>query len=328
MSDTKMVLAHMPDYAAVNFDHDSFKMVGTPTCAQIGISNEHGWLFIGGTHGLARMVNSQGSGWRMPNGLADVEELRTSKAERVGDYAMLRKLLFDQGQLYVLTDTYLDRIDLETNCITRLADVQTLCNQRYALLYDVIISDKCALLATTAGLYRVGNGKDIRHDDVTALNWTLVPIPEASDLPLFLLPVSNTGNPHDWAKWPGQVYVITGSYTKKGAHVHRFAVQDVCHQPINDDTIKPVADYVYWERISDIGSLLDCSDCFVTDGLSYLAPFRQKKSRALILYNGLTKARSLINLELQVEDTITSITRNSMHGNWLIAGSFGLKTNI
>lgn len=274
------------------------------------------------------MAHADGSGWHMPAGLQHINELADCTAQPISNYTMVRKLLFDQGILYVLTDSCLDRIDLESNAVVRLADVQKLCNQRYSIFYDLIISDKCALLATSAGLVRVGNGKDIRTDGQSSLDWTHVNVPEATDLPLFLLPVSVSGNPHDWAKGAGQIYIITGSYTKKGAHVHRFAVLDVTCQDICDDTIAPVPDLVFKDRIGDIGSLLTCSDCFLTDGLFYLAPFRQKKSRALVLYNGLTKARTTINLDLAVEDTITSITRNSTHGNWLVAGSFGLKTNI
>lgn len=328
MNDEKLVVAQMPDFAAITFDQEVLKAVGTLTCAQVGISDDQGWLFVGGTHGLAKLVDHGGNGWRMPEGLRDVNELSNMQTVRVGDYSMVRKLLFDQDFLYVLTDTCLDRINLQTNTTVRLADAQRLCNQRYALLYDVIVSDKCALLACSAGLYRVGNGKNIKTDTVSSLQWAAVEIPEATDLSLFLMPVSVTGNPHDWAKGAGQVYVITGSYTKKGAHVHRFAVKDVVEHEIAHDTIAPVPDLVFKDRIADIGSLLACSDCFLTDGLFYLAPFKQKKSKPMILYNGLNKARTTINLELQAEDTITSITRNSMHGNWLVAGSFGLKTNI
>ena len=328
MSDSKLVVVQMPDFASVTFDQKSIESVGTPTCAQIGISNDEGWLFVGGTHGLAKLANTDGIGWQMPIGLRHVNELQGCTMQRIGDYTMVRKLLFDQGILYVLTDNCLDRIDLVTNTTTRLASVESICKQRYSIFYDLIVSDKCALLATSAGLVRVGNGKDIRIDDAPSLDWMPLSVPETSDLPLFLLPVSISGNPHDWAKGAGQIYIITGSYTKKGAHVHRFAAQDVTGSPIDDDTIAPIPDLVFKDRIGDIGSLLMCSDCFLTDGLFYLAPFRQKKSRALILYNGLTKARTTINLDLAVEDTITSITRNSTHGNWLVAGSFGLKTNI
>lgn len=321
----KIVVTQMPQFKAITFERDAIKTIGTPTCAQIVNNDGHGWLFVGGTHGLAIMLTASGHGWSIPMGLCG---LSTSYARPIGNYTMVRKILFDQGFLYVLTDTQFDRIDLQTNQITQLAQVQKLCNQRYSIFYDVIVSDKCALLATSAGLYRVGNQKNIMHDDVTNLNWTLVNVPEATDLSLFLLPVSSTGNPHDWAKGLGQVYIITGSYTKKGAHVHRFAVQDVMNHEITDATIAPVPDLVFMDRISDIGSLLICSDCFSTDGLFYLAPFQQKKSKPMQLYNGLTKSRTPINLELGVEDTITCITRNSMHGNWLVAGSFGLKTNI
>lgn len=328
MSDTKLILAQMPEFDTVTFEQDSFGKIGIPTCVQIGISDDQGWLFIGGTAGVAKMVNAEGNGWQMPQGLSDVKELQGMHAEPIGNYSMVRKLLFDQGFLYVLTDTCLDRIDLRTNQSVQLATTTQLCDQRYALFYDVIISDKCALLATSAGLYRVGNGKSILRDDSSTLDWMPVDVPEATDLSLFLLPVSKSGNLHDWAKGAGQIYIITGTYTKKGAHIHRFAVQDVVDHEITDDTISPVPDFVFKDRITDIGSLLVCSDCFSTDGLFYLAPYRQKKTRAMIVCNGLTRARTMINLDLAVEDTITCISRNSMHGNWLVAGSFGLKTNI
>lgn len=328
ISSSKLLIVQMPDFASTAFEQNSLQAVGTLTCAQVGISDKYGWLFIGGTHGLAKMVDVDGNGWDMPQGLQHVDRLQGMYAQPVGNYTMVRKILFDQGFLYVLTDTQFDRIDLETNEIISLATTEQLCNQRYAIFYDALVSDKCALLATSAGLYRVGNKKNIMHDNAFNLNWTQLKVPEATDLSLFLLPVSNSGNPHDWAKGSGQVYIITGSYTKKGAHVHRFAVEDVANHDITDTTIAPVPDLVFMDRISDIGSLLICSDCFSTDGLFYLAPFQQKKSKPMQLYNGLTRSRTPINLELKIEDTITCITRNSTHGNWLVAGSFGLKTNI
>lgn len=328
LNDSKLVVAQMPDVAAITVEQDALKAIGSLTCAQIGISDDQGWLFVGGTHGLAKMVTHDGKGWCMPEGLRAVSELQDMHAECIGNYKMVRKILFDQGFLYVLTDTQFDRIDLRTNHTTCLATTGNLCNQRYAIFYDALVSDKCALLSTSAGLYRVGNGKNCMCDDETCLEWTAVTIPEAADSSLFLLPLSITGNPHDWAKGAGQIYIITGSYTKKGAHVHRFAVKDVVDHEITNDTVTPVPDLVFKDRIGDIGSLLMCSDCFLTDGLFYLAPFKQKKSKPMMLYNGLTKARSTIDLKLEGEDTITGITRNSMHGNWLVAGSFGLKTNI
>lgn len=329
MSNSKMMIAQFPEFKTILFDELSISPIGTPTCAQIGINDQNGWIFIGGTRGLGYVCDENGNGWRMPEGLTDIAPLQQMKVKKLGDYTMVRKLIFDAGCLYVLTDESFDRIDLQNGFrATRLATIKKLINQRYSIFYDAIVSDSCALITTSAGMFRVGNNCSIQTDDEHTLNWTLVNVPDATDSPLFLIPTSVSGNANDWARGVGQVYIITGSYTKQGARVHRYAVDHPEHASITDQTIMPVADLVIKDHYSDIGSLLMCSDCFATDGLYFFAPVKPKKNKPMLLYNGLTRSRTLINVGLEADDVISCITRNSYYGNWLIAGSFGLKTNI
>lgn len=329
MSNSALMIAQFPDFKTLMFTADQLASIGAPTCAEIGINDQQGWIFIGGTKGLACICDSQGNGWPMPAGLSDLSQLQGMRAQSIGTYSMIRKLMFDAGYLYVLSDEFFDRIDLQNGfATTRLAQIKNLADQRYSIFYDAIVSDSCALITTSAGMFRVGNDRSIKVDDERSLDWTSMKVPDATDLPLFLIPMSVSSRANDWARGAGQVYIITGSYTKQGARVHRYAVNHPEGLPITDQTIAPVADLVIKDHYSDIGSLLACSDCFATDGLFFFAPIRPKKNKPMQLYNGLTKGRTLINLELKPEDVITSIARNSYYGNWLVAGSFGLKTNI
>lgn len=329
ISNAKIMLAQFPDFKTATIKADDLMQVGTPTCAEIGVNSTHGWVFVGGTNGLACVCDQNGNGWRMPQGLSDLHLLDGMRVKKIGNYAMVRKLIYDAGFLYVLTDETFDRIDLEHDfAITRLATIKKMTDQRFSLFYDAIVSENCALITSSAGLFRVGNNHNIQIDNEKSMEWTSLNVPDATDLPLFLIPMTVSGRACDWARGVGQVYIITGSYTKQGARVHRYAINNPENSPITDSTIEPVADLVIKDHYSDIGNLVTCSDCFATDGLFFFAAFRSKKNKPMQLYNGLTKSRTHINLEIAAEDVITSISRNSYYGNWLIAGSFGLKTNI
>ena len=119
--------------------------------AEIGANDTHGWIFVGGVNGLAVLCNSDGSGWQLNEGLDyDLEPIRNMAFKRIGNYKFVRKIIADKQFLYVLTDTVLDRIDLNTIdftldadelVVTPLADAITLAKNSYGTFYDLIISE-------------------------------------------------------------------------------------------------------------------------------------------------------------------------------------------
>ena len=78
--------------------------------------NNAGYLFVGGTHGLAVLVNNQGFSWDARIGLGNnLRGLVAGTAfKKIGSYKFIRKLICDDehGLLYVLSDSTFDRIDI------------------------------------------------------------------------------------------------------------------------------------------------------------------------------------------------------------------------
>ncbi len=108
------------------------------------------------------------------------------------------------------------------------------------IFIDCAISGFFGLLATTGGLFRVGNGKRVN----TAMNesdvsWILVTIPEGINAPIQLLSVSQTGRHQDVAQGiGGNIYVFSAHVGVDQSRVHRFSVQTIDENPMQEDTIQ------------------------------------------------------------------------------------------
>jgi len=323
--------------SALIFSGGVLDTLGPICAAEITANNTHGWLFVGGVYGLAVFCNPDGSGWQMPagigNGFSGLQKDMLFK--KIGNYEFVRKLISDDQFLYVLTDHYLDRIDLrainfasDTLCAVRLASAQELASGPYALLKDVIISQKCALLAHTNGLSRVGDDKDIRFNTAQTLAWTPLQVYDAAGPVSGLIPISITGRGQDVARFSaGQVYVITGSIGKNSARLNRLAIQNVTHKPMSEETITPLRDFVAVDRISNFVNIGAFSSLFATDGTMFFTVIDRNKSKSALLTHSFGTSKITIPLPFKDASNIVRIVRSSAWGNWLIAGDFGLLIN-
>ncbi len=269
------------------------------TCTRLGQT-----IFVGGVHGLAAVT---------PN---------ATESKIIGSYSMVRKLIADGDFLYVLTDDYLDRLRFDSvsnnfTCV-RLACAYDVTKQTQSIFYDAIISDTFALLAHNKGMSRVGDGKDIRADDQHSLNWTSVPIPDGFQVATALIPVTVTGRPEDFARYPGQVYVITANIAYQQSSLHRFVV--------NSNIILPVEDYVTPNHIGKLVSLGAYSSLFSTNGTLFFTAVNGDATQAATLYSGFRNSKTTVPLSLKQAKHITSI-KQTENGTWLIGGDFGLRIN-
>ncbi len=216
-------------------------------------------LFVGGAQGLVAI-----SLWKEQQ----PKQLHTV----IGNYRHIRSLQCDDYYLYVLTNNTFDRIDLndieqaftsnKAIPICTLATPAAL-NMPFGSFADAIVSSKLGLLATSFGLFRVGNGCDITRVAVASpadLAWTRVNLPEMSEAGSIRQLLSITP-PHALAR-NGMLYVLAQSATANSSRVYRLSIADVdaTQTPIDDATVLPI------------------NDCFVKGSPSFFIEFGSRRS--------------------------------------------------
>lgn len=301
------------------------------------------WFVVGGTGGVAILADAQGMGWQ--GSMSSLADLPTGLSfKQLGNYSFVRKLISDGTFLYVLTDKTLDRIELSAPHI-KSGNIQRVMLAAQGLLpgttdngsfADVLISGKFALLATSQGLFRVGNGGDITTaTSVQAVDWQYVETPESAGPVLKLYPLSTTANEQDVAL-NGQVYALNAYIGMLQATLNRYDL--VLPSSISTTTMQLVPD-LYVKGI--ISSFIDFSNfrnsctmqgsrLFSTNSLDI-----QSKLFAQLLPSGIKSGafhaiHGSIQLPLMLSSPgtiIGSVLRRSASGGLLIWGDFGLRVN-
>lgn len=276
-------------------------------------------LWIGGVGGLALLEQDGARG------------IITCK--KVGNFSFVKKLIFDECYLFVLTDTTLDRIDIAKSdfkndqlVVTRLANADDLLSEKNSYFYDCIVSGPLALLAHNKGLSRIANDHDVRVDDMQTIAWADVSITPKSQPCIALSVVSVTGRPSDVARHgAGQIYAVCGSKQERNAKVYRLAVTQ--QESINDTTVVPLNDYVVKDLPPFYFNLRSYTPGFFTDGtLSFITQNKKKRQPASITSHYGT-LRNETQIKINDASTITHMVRVSATGKWVIAGDFGLVVN-
>lgn len=334
----KIMFAETDDPLQITtFTSDVLHKLGPLNAAEIAFNYPFGWLIAGGAYGLAVLCNEDGTGWYIGN--LDDSFLNLSKTmqfKRIGDYRFVRKIIADEQFLYILTDTSFDCIDLSLSDFstgrlytTHLADTHQFDETGLGIFIDAIVSEKCAILATISGLYRIGNGQDIRQDDDTTINWTRVPIHDGAGPVVAMATISITGRAQDVARGPGQLYVVTGSTGAHSARLHRYAIENVINRPISNSTIKPLRDFLAENHQSYFANIGNFSSLFATDGTLFFTQGmqRRKKMKTQVINNSFGRNRRAMPLALEPDAVITCITRDYGSGAWMVGGDFGLIVN-
>jgi len=319
--------------------------LGFINAAEIASAGGSAWLFVGGAGGLAVLTRDDGIGWEDPPGLGQgFSGLHVgTKFKLIGSYKNVRKLVYDDNFLYVLTDIKLDRIDLVNSAfstgdlvVTTVAAVGLMPGvSNYSTFFDVIISNKFALLATTDGLFRIANGKDIRS--AHSGDWSKITIPEGSGPVIQLFAISKTGKEQDSACFDGgNIYALVAFIGKNRAQANRFSTQSVDRAEITDETIQPLPDLFVQNIPSYFVSFGQFRDWIVSDGALFLHEINRNLCEDPVIY-ALRVARSGIRfladknpaLPLTLHDAcfLLPVLRNSATGSWLLAGNDGLRIN-
>ncbi len=317
--------------------------LGALTSAEIGNDGTSGWLFVGGIGGVAVLSKDDNTGWtfatQLGDGFAGLTDGMSFK--QIGNYSFVRKLIADGTNLYVLSDTKLDRIDVTVAGFGSITTLVTNDTFGADTLVDIVVSGKFALLATSKGIFRIANDSDVT---AATPRWTSVSVPEGNPPTLQLYAISSTGLVTDVAKnGGGMIYALVAYDGSNRGQLNRYAVADVSATAITDTTLQPFNDFFIKNDTFTGGvpsyfvSFGQYRTLFATDGTSYFNarnasypsdPFLRVLPIAAITGFRFEGRRSLtIPVDIAGATIINALVRNSATGSWITAGDFGLRVN-
>jgi hypothetical protein len=224
------------DTNAIAITSGALDEIGIIKAATITAYSNHGYLFVGGTNGLAVLINNQGYSWDALTGLGNNLAGLTAGSyfKKIGSYSFIRKLICDetQGLLYVVSDSTFDRIDIQaSNFITSDIQKTTLATRgqsplnAYDTINDAVVSRSLCILGTSNGLYQNGPSTDIRITEGTDIHWQKIPLAEGLCTARQIFCVTYTGREQDLtSEHGGNIYVLDTNPGKNLAMVHRFTI--------------------------------------------------------------------------------------------------------
>jgi len=325
--------------------------IGPITATEIASNGTNGWIFVGGSDGLAILSNPDGTGWNIgANQLANKFDGLTNgmSFKKIGNYRFVKKLIYDGDFLFVITNDLIDRINLTTTDFSseKLDSVTIATKESLKIIsnngaiLDAIVSQAFAIIATTGGLLRIEDDQDIRTvTNQIESNWIPIAIPEIAGAPTQLLSVTTTGREQDITRTiGGQLYVLTSSTGFDQSRINRFAITSLENdQPMQKETIEQFDDLFVENIPSFFINFGDFNSIFATDGALYFAS--RSKNNIQPPRTVLTPAhpapqvaarnvgeRSLtVAIPLQNGTEINALQRSQASGSWVIAGDFGMQ---
>ncbi len=319
--------------------------VGPITALEIAATTTDGWLFVGGSDGLAILANPDGTGWNSVNQLDDnLTGLQNGMLfKKIGHYSFVKKLISDSDFLYVIAHDKVDRINLTTSDFSADAlDITTIAtigadgvSTRGGFL-DGMFSQAFGIIATTDDLLRIGDDKDVRTiTGESDAQWTPVIIPENAGAPTALYGVTQTNRVQDITKNSGgQFYVLTANVGLNQSRINRFAVQPLgATEPMMATTIQAFDDLFVKNIPSFLLSFGEFRSNFATDGALYFATRNQNVNISPIAMltaspeprigvSGVGDRSSALNINFVSGTEINYFSRSQASGSWIAAGNF------
>lgn len=317
------------------------------------------WLVAGGSFGAAVLANPDGSGWpvgTLEKGFVNLPS--TLVWTKLGDFKQVRKIIADGSNLYVLTSSGLHRIAVSAAAFADAGNQAgvTLASASNLLEYlvsgngsfsDIVISGKFALLATSIGLFRVGNGADISlaaHEDL--VNWQSFALPESSGPVTRLYAISPTGTETDVAQGErgGNIYILQGNVALAQARIYRCVVQDISCDDITDVTCQLFNDMFVKDHVSMYVNRGDYRNYLATDGAVLMMTRSRYEPKLYPTFKSTPSFLEIINPVLRVGERraaagslvfyvrpddeahpsrhIGPVIKRSATGAWLAAGTY------
>lgn len=309
--------------------------LGAITAATIVNDGNYSWLFVAGSGGLAVLAHDDGTGSRsvLDAGM---------KFKKIGDYKNVRRIIADTNNLYILTANKLDRISVSGGLLPAVTIARA---DRLPVVHgsfsDIAVSGAFGLLATSGGLLRVGNNGDISTaHNADSINWTSVTLPESVGPVTRIVPISPTGQEHEFATHDngGNIYILNAYVGYHQARVYRFTVKNITNTLVDDSTLTLFPDYFVKDKKSFYLNVGDYRNYLATDGALFFlsrsayaptkaAPFLEVLRPDLFHAQRLSARTSTKVLEIEKATSIGRLLRRSATGSWLISGDFGLQVN-
>lgn len=294
----------------------------TLTTAALAGTQDACYLVVGGSKGLAIACTAAGTGLRQHNGSFGFEA--HARFYHIGSFASVKKIVADDNYIYVLSQKSLSRIEINTsNFATNTIDITEVAQMsdiQMGAFFDMIIADSCALLATASGLYRLDNQLDIRNITRSNAIWKKIHLPETVIPIIKLATYTKTHQEQDLLKNGGIIHVL-GSYRGKNlTHLHRIVVEPTSQ--VTDSTFTLLSEVYQDANVSNFAGYQTHKELFVTDGATYFS-FPSPNNKQPNLECGLERHEPS-PLVFNTQDKIHAIIKNSITGEWMIAGTFGL----
>ena len=312
--------------------------------------NNAGFIFFGGTHGLAVLLNSQECSFDAGIGLGNNFSglLAGTTCKKIGAYSCIRKLICDDeyGFLYVVSDKAIDRIDI---CASNFAEEQivatTLVHVNSSILsnndtiLDAAISRSLGIIATSNGLFRSNVQSDIRtisrKEDIT---WQRINLPEGYNVARQIFCVTRTGREQDLTTGSGgNVYILSTNPGKHRASIHRFTITPNMQNSNQEYVIEQLPDFFIKDLPSYFVQLKEDRTWIYTDGSLFFQAKDQNLSdeplltllpdyvRSGLRFIGNNKA--IVPINLQNASIMQPIVHSSASGAWFLAQNNILSVN-
>lgn len=202
--------------------------------AEIAHSGSNHWIFAGGSTGVS-VLTGDATGYSWNGNLSGITELSAGGQtwKTVGDFSMVKKLVYDSGFIYILTSTNLYRIALDPNkflaapttdlAIQKLASSTDFATNSYFL--DIIIDGGFCIIGTTNGLFSF---------NATSNQLTKITIPDGLPAVTQLIAFSTNLEPQRSFKALSNLHVLNSSFGTQQARLNRFVIQNSTVTPFDD----------------------------------------------------------------------------------------------
>lgn len=326
------------DCNAISISGGALNSCGTLSCSAMTLINGAHFFFVGGSRGLAVLVNNLGCSLLPSNSLNMIVDFKQgSTFKTIGSYKFIRTLMCDDERalLYVMCDNRVDRINIaESNFLTGDIKITTIAQRgvapfgRYETFFDGIFSKNSGILGTSSGLYCTKSLTDVR----TALSaqevaWTNMPLPEGLTAVKYLQVVSVTNRKQDYAlSSGGNIYILESNKGKHRSMVHRCTVN--AHDP-NNGIFSLIPDHFLEHHPSYYAEFDGCRDWIHNEGMLFFhAQNRNSPDDPLVallsvnVRSGLRFAgntNEMIPVDLSQTNIIRPLIRLNSSGTWLLA---------
>ena len=328
--------------SVLSFTGGDLNKIGPITSAALVTDSHHGWFVVGGSGGVAVLADVQGRGWPMNQGLrSGFKGLDDSFAWKImSSTSQVRKLFGQSGKLYVLATQSLERMSLSSQAIAsnnvQSVVLHKLTKESKKSFSDLFLKGPLAILATSFGLLRSGNGVSIENAfNLEEVIWTPIELFQSVGSRKGFGPtnrlyaVQTSDNDVE-----DNLYVLNGSVGLSEALIFRLVVKLQTGQ-VTDNSVQLFPDLILRGNNTFFANLGDYRNFFVTDG-SLIAVSRSSfdnntsvpelLSPALKSGDAISTRARFPFLMLSAEArTIGQLVRNSTSGAWMVPGDFGIR---